>query len=601
MTRITLLSNDTPDQTALFYNKWAAQDGWKIRPGNAIKSPRARLSKSELITKDLAYQTGCAYFYAQKYDEAVKRYTEIAADLSSPWHDIAPYLAARALVRKSSIVEGDSDRALLQQARQALLKLENSPGAKNKQSVKDLIALTNCRMLDMPNLSASVMSGGSVFGKSVDNLTMTIDRALERNESKQITDAQIAALRADELTDWLLTFRLRDDKAFQNALGRWRKSKSTPWLVACLTLAEPRDKEMTSLIEAGSQVKPGSPGYLTINYHIARLQSEVGNLTEARELLTGLEGLEMSESSRNLLFEQHARVARNISELAKYCVVKPVAVLESEDLEIPAEMLEHKEPASSAQVFDARTVGLINSKLPLSMMKDLATEPSIPRHLKADALSAVWERAVLLNNESIAKQTGSELARLVPELAQCIGAYNEAKSVDDRRAAAIFAILKFPGLHPYLSAGLFRKNLPLTGIDEMRHNWWTTPTGPEFRDIAYSEADYWEENAQPKRGDLPALDSPGFLTSAQREQAAAEFQTLTRAGDTTEYLAKEALALAKRRPDDKRLPELLHHVILATRHTETTEAAAELSKQAYAIMRKRFAKDPWTVKTKSWY
>jgi hypothetical protein len=51
---------------------------------------------------DRAYQIAAAEFYAGQFDAASADFLRIAADRSSPWHGIAPYLAARALIRKAT-------------------------------------------------------------------------------------------------------------------------------------------------------------------------------------------------------------------------------------------------------------------------------------------------------------------------------------------------------------------------------------------------------------------------------------------------------------------------------------------------------------------
>jgi hypothetical protein len=47
-------------------------------------------------------------------------------------------------------------------------------------------------------------------------------------------------LRADELTDWILTFQSKDPKAFAHSVTRWRKSQSNAWLAVALTATHRR-------------------------------------------------------------------------------------------------------------------------------------------------------------------------------------------------------------------------------------------------------------------------------------------------------------------------------------------------------------------------
>ncbi|SPE26704.1 hypothetical protein SBA3_1280006 [Candidatus Sulfopaludibacter sp. SbA3] len=54
------------------------------------------------------YQIAAAWFYAGDLRKASQLFRDIAAEEDSPWRDIAPYLAARALLRAGS-VNGDKD------------------------------------------------------------------------------------------------------------------------------------------------------------------------------------------------------------------------------------------------------------------------------------------------------------------------------------------------------------------------------------------------------------------------------------------------------------------------------------------------------------
>jgi hypothetical protein len=56
---------------------------------------------------DRAYQIASAKFYADQYDAARQDFQTIAADPTSPWHTIAPYLAARCFIRAGKLSEAD--------------------------------------------------------------------------------------------------------------------------------------------------------------------------------------------------------------------------------------------------------------------------------------------------------------------------------------------------------------------------------------------------------------------------------------------------------------------------------------------------------------
>src|SRR5207247_639677 len=70
------------------------------------------------LRADSAYQRATAHFYSGNFDAAIEAFTAIAKDTASPWHALAPYLTARALVRKATLgaEEGKVDIAVLAQA-----------------------------------------------------------------------------------------------------------------------------------------------------------------------------------------------------------------------------------------------------------------------------------------------------------------------------------------------------------------------------------------------------------------------------------------------------------------------------------------------------
>src|SRR6185295_1242690 len=64
-----------------------------------------------LVRADRGYQTAAAYFYGLRYEEAARRFREIAADPTSPWRIYGRYLAARATLRRATVeATNDADR-----------------------------------------------------------------------------------------------------------------------------------------------------------------------------------------------------------------------------------------------------------------------------------------------------------------------------------------------------------------------------------------------------------------------------------------------------------------------------------------------------------
>jgi len=62
-----------------------------------------------LLRADRAYQIAAANFYSTNFDEAKQQFEAIARDKESPYHVIAPYMAARAMLRKGSFAEKEDE------------------------------------------------------------------------------------------------------------------------------------------------------------------------------------------------------------------------------------------------------------------------------------------------------------------------------------------------------------------------------------------------------------------------------------------------------------------------------------------------------------
>ena len=81
-----------------------------------------------LLAAHRRYQIAAAHFYAGHFREASNRFRRIAGEPDSPWHGIAPYLAARALLR-AGLVGGD--RPAFEQGKEALQAILKDPRLRN--------------------------------------------------------------------------------------------------------------------------------------------------------------------------------------------------------------------------------------------------------------------------------------------------------------------------------------------------------------------------------------------------------------------------------------------------------------------------------------
>ena len=87
----------------------AAQDVVFSNCHEGNKLPEPTNDQDASVRADRAYQTAAANFYATNYDLAKQQFDAIAKDKNSSYRIVAPYLAARAMLRKGSFAEKPED------------------------------------------------------------------------------------------------------------------------------------------------------------------------------------------------------------------------------------------------------------------------------------------------------------------------------------------------------------------------------------------------------------------------------------------------------------------------------------------------------------
>ncbi len=141
-------------------------------------------------------------------------------------------------------------------------------------------------------------------------------------------------LYADDLDDWVSTIR---DTGLAPTIGpdmhthsidKWNRTRSLPWLIASLAQTPASDPEATKLIKAAMRVPRGSPAFVTIRFHTARVLIEQGKTERAREMLDAMlvnrRGL--PRSAANGFARLRVKLARNLDEFLKYAMRYPVGV-----------------------------------------------------------------------------------------------------------------------------------------------------------------------------------------------------------------------------------------------------------------------------------
>jgi hypothetical protein len=523
-----------------------------------------RVPASEiLLAADREYQIAAAEFYARQFDKAEADFDRIASDVSSPWHDISAYIAARVCIRQATL---GKNNAKFLEADSRLRAIANDPARGNLHtSAQDLLNFVHARTDPNQRLTelATDLMQPTLGGHLSRDLADYTDIWYHMQSSGHLPSAG-----KSEVTDWILAIQHGGENA-----RKWPAKPTLPWLLAAIMWNKSDD-----LINAARAVKPDSPAYATAAYYGILRQIQSGQTDAARtwtdEALQQKEPLQVS----NLFRAERFYLSQNWTEFLRFAPRTPV----SSDLG-PVPRNEEGKPA-----FDLDASQLMNTAVPLELWSDAAHNNLIPRNLQTQIAQAGWTRAVILHNRNAARAFAQSLAILKPELMTEMRAYLAEPDPAAANFDAVFLMLRAPGFEPQLRPGWGRETAVLKR-DILRDNWWAVK--------------------QPEQAPADLLDLyPGskFISAAipaqQREAGSAErSKIIDRAANGVDYLCSETLAWAKAHPNDTRVPQALYLAVEATHYGPWQNSGNEWSKQAFTLLHSRYPASPWTAKTKYWY
>ncbi len=425
-------------------------------------------------------------------------------------------------------------------------------------------------------------------------------------------------LNSEDLTDWILTVQARDPAAYRHAYRKWRETESHAWLIAALMKAEPGSAGLERLVRAAERVDRLAPAFAGSAYHRIRLKIATGKETEARALLDEITASDLERfpvSARNLFNEQRMRLAENLELFLSAGLRLPVAFYHegrlgdlsifrySEDAEFSLEHNPSREEFEREKeegfkglllwndrlIFDPETTEKLNTHFPLPLLIEVARSPVVPEYLQRRIALAVWSRAILLKNLELADQIVPDVLRTSPDLKSLFEPYTEAQTGAAKQRAALFIILKFPVLAPYISDGL-----PiLYDLNDQSHyyetSWWCPAS-----DVAYND----DSEEIPKKVSRPGFLSADQLAAAKRERAA-----LQAIGDAKPYLGKIVLEWARTVPNDPRLPEAIFIAAQANAQykygCDGWEHDSNTKTELESLLRSRYPESPWAVKLRN--
>jgi len=619
-------------QDQVFENCGSAAPGFPPKPQPAVIPVAAHPADPAAIRADRAYQIAAAHFYAAEYDAAQAAFEAIAKDSSSPYRNLAPYLVARALIRKSTVATGDDaydPRALAQAETRLRAILADKDLQEIHAPTERLLGFVLIRLHRQQRfyeLETSLSSAGTsqMFRQDLADYLWLLDRPVLTKTiatpsptpgeppTKGATLDEESRLKPGDMTDWIFTFQQTDEPALQHSVQRWQQTKSLPWLVAAIAKVPATDAAAADLSAAAMKIAPGSPAYVTVTFHRLRILAETGSSQAASRQIDQLLGQRTPALSRSATNQFLALRTKYASSLQDFLHFAP-RVFEAVPANSSTPDASGGAPVSPTKnnfYFDSDASVVLTEKLPLRMLAESAKSTTLPAPLRREIVIAAWTRAILLNNEGTARELVPTAQELVPEIKGALADYSSAPDTSSRQYAALFAMLRNPGFRPFVSAGYHRGELYTVGesrfdrIDNLHDNWWCAST-PTSQNQAYG-ANYYAMFAtlsSPLSQIYPQgkVPSPIFLTEDDRATATKERAELESQPAAPNWLGKQTLDWANSHPDDPRIPEALHLVVRARRYGCADSSGENYSKPAFTLLHKRYPDSDWTKQTPYWF
>jgi hypothetical protein len=428
-----------------------------------------------------AYQIACANFYGERFDEAARMFAAIAADPTSPWRAIAPYLVARAMIRNATLSGVNNDNALLAQAETQLKAIAAGSGPDDlKAAVQRLLGFVGCRLHPHERHEEEVRA--IMRPGSERTLQQDLKDYLECGSPREDTQGD---LYADDLDDWIATFSNAayppniDTEMHTHAVDKWQRTGSLAWLVASLAEVPASDPEAEALIKAAQSVGSNSPAYLTAAFELARILVARGRTDEARTELDAILANRdaVPRSAVNRLSWLRLKFVRNLDEFLRYAQRYPVKIVGDAPLNFFTDP--HWQRVTAGPLLDVDGAEVLDRWLPLSVLRQAARSQILPPPLRARVAVSVWVRSILLGDRQTALALAPAVSDLLPDLKPSLDAWLAAKTRDEQRFEAAFIMLLNPGMRPYVDPG-FLSAAPLGGMEFLTNNWW-----PAFKSVAF--------------------------------------------------------------------------------------------------------------------
>ena len=545
------------------------------RPAGPVIPAALPATAALWMQQDRAYQIAAAEFYAGQFDAASAEFLRIAGDRSSSWHGIAPYLVARALIRKAMIDDPAAAPAAQEQLRKVLADPDAAAWHESARGLARYLLARTQPGRALSEFAHAVATEKTGVAGEMQDYRLMLDQYANRNKDVP---------RDEDIADWIAAMQYTAD---DHALAKWRVTRSLPWLVAALTYADQPDRE---LMAAAAQVAATSPAFTTVDFHRLRLMSA----GDARPKLDAALRRKMPVSARNLFLAARMRVSPDWDDLLRYAprtVAGTTAFGPWGVPYLPAGSGEGQQPATKPELhFDDDAARILDRQAPLAMLRLAAGNSSLPPNLQLQVARAVWVRSILLNDTGTAAGIAPALASLAPQFKPYIDGYLAAPDEKTRAFAAAWLMLNNPGMRPSIDSGAGRL-APVAKMDDFRDNWWCAADTAQ----------------RPMNAPLVLLykgDSPEarFLSPAQRATAQREQVRLASSPAAPTLLARQTVQWIEAHPDDPRAPEALSLTVRAGHYgCGGDDQTDRWVKRAFQLLHSRYPKTEAARRTRYWF
>ena len=149
----------------------------------------------------------------------------------------------------------------------------------------------------------------------------------------------------DDLTSWIAELNgygvvsVNNNYDPESTIEKWKENSSIPWLVAAIIEIPASDPSALARIAAAEKVKPKSPAFVTLTYHVARLLIGQGKADEARAKADALLAMrdQLPLTAMNEIKRLRMSIARNLAELLEDAQRTTLGFTDSGDAEeLPA-------------------------------------------------------------------------------------------------------------------------------------------------------------------------------------------------------------------------------------------------------------------------